>query len=137
MRGPKVGSARQGPITKMAYFNLEDLSKIKKEQLLPVLRILRIALFVVLAIIVGVIVYFQQRGPGDEKGKEIPTRKDELTEQKKKAILESLSAPSDTPQYTKEEKKRILENLSAPSDQPTLSDEEKKAILESLSAPQQ
>jgi len=119
----------------MAYFNLEDLSKIFFRD--PVLRTLRVAVFIVLAIIIGSIVYFQQIGPVVEKEKEEPVREGELTRQQKKDILESLSAPSDAPQYTNEEKKQILEGLSAPADQPILSIEEKKAILESLSAPSQ
>jgi len=132
MPGRKSGSARQGPTTKMAYFNLEDLSKIKKEELLPVLRILRIAAFVVLAIIIGVIVYFQQKESEIEKDKEIRP-----TEQQKKEVLERLSAPSDASQYTDQQKREILERLSAPADTPRYTDEENRAILESLSAPKE
>jgi hypothetical protein len=115
----------------MLYFNFEDLSKIKKEQLL---RILRVAVFVALAIIIGAIVYFQQRGPVVEKEKDEPVREGDLTEQQKKDFRESLSAPPSAPQYTKEERIQIMEGL-APVDQPTLSWEEEKAILKALSAP--
>ncbi|GEM_PF-6808091 len=119
----------------MAYFNFEDLTKFFPRD--SVLRIFRVAVFVALAVIVGLIVYFQQRGLVVEKEKEEPVREGELTRQQKKDILESLSAPADAPQYTREEKMQILEGLSAPADQPILSIEEKKAILESLSAPSQ
>ena len=119
----------------MAYFNFEDLTKFFPRD--SVLRIFRVAVFVALAVIVGLIVYFQQRGlvVEKEKDKEAPLRERELTNEQK--IFESLSAPADAPQYTRKEKIQILESLSAPSDQSTLSIEEKKAILRSLSAPNQ
>jgi len=118
----------------MAYFNFEHLTKFFPRD--SVLRIFRVAVFVALAVIVGLIVYFQQRGlvVEKEKDKEAPLRERELTNEQK--IFESLSAPADAPQYTREEKMQILEELT-PVDQPILSIEEKKAILRSLSAPGQ
>ena len=120
----------------MAYFNFEDLTKFFPRD--SVLRIFRVAVFVALAVIVGLIVYFQQRGlvVEKEKDKEAPLRERELTNEQKIFELESLSAPADAPQYTREEKMQILEELT-PVDQPILSIEEKKAILRSLSAPGQ
>lgn len=117
----------------MLYFNFEDLSKIFSRD--PVLRTLRVAVFIVLTIIIGSIVYFQQIGPVVEK-EEAPLRESKVTNEQKMKILESLSAPADAPQYTREEKMQILEELT-PVDQPILSIEEKKAILRSLSAPGQ
>ena len=56
-----------------------------------------------------------------------------LSDEEKKALLESLSAPGES-NLSDEEKKAILESLSAPGES-NLTDEEKRQILENLTAP--
>ena len=115
----------------MASFG-ETARKIKQETLVSVLRVLGLTLFF---LVLGISFIFWQQRQAKLEPPETPTRQ-ELTDQQKKAILDSLAAPQDAPQYTDEEKKQILRSLLAPSNDPALSDEEKKKILESLSAPQ-
>lgn len=68
-----------------------------------------------------------------------PRTFNELTEEEKKKILDSLTAPASAPFLSAEEKKGILKNLSAPSDTSSgvSSPEEQKRILDSLTAPSQ
>ena len=120
----------------MAYFNLEDIKRIKIGGAISMFRRIGLGCVLVIAIVVAfAVVYVSKKAPGIPGAKETSTPQKVLDEQTKKQILESLSAPPGAPQYTDEEKRNILESLSAPSDQPTLSDEEKKKILESLNAP--
>lgn len=113
-----------------------DISEKNKELIISLAVVFAVAL-----IVVGFL-YFRQKENGED-GQEQETiqesaQKRELTGEEKKAILESLSAPSASrrteSELTDEEKKEILENLSAPKDS-ELTTEEKKRILDSLSAP--
>lgn len=110
-----------------------------KETLISIVRVLGLVLFV-LALGASFILWQQwnakRQQPSSQDSPKQPASQ-EATDQSKKAILESLSAPQDVPQDTNEEKKQILEELSAPPTQSAPSDEEKKKILESLSAPNQ
>lgn len=112
------------------------MNGIQKEKIIAWLRP---AGLVLLIIITGLLFlfYVSQRGPKEkveEKGRPLHT----LTDEEKKEILQSLSAPEGAEsRYTDEEKQKILKSLSAPSSEPILSEEEKKKILESLSAPQE
>lgn len=105
----------------------------KKEK---ILSLLRPAGFVLLFVIIGLIVYLIQQEP-ERSGEAFPQTQKPLTDEQKKEVLESLSAPAGAPKYTDKEKQKILEDLSAPSGKTPLSEEEKKKILESLSVPQE
>ncbi len=111
-----------------------DTKKIKNIRWGTIFPTLRVAVILLLAGVVFAIVFLQEK-----RSKEEPAKRagQELTEEEKIKILESLSAPLDAPRYTEKEKREILKSLSPPSGQTTLSDEEKKKILESLSAPTQ
>lgn len=114
----------------MVYLNIEKIKNIKRETILPILRV--VVILALAGAVLAIVLLQGKQGDEDiarEKGQK-------LTEEEKIKILESLSAPADAPQYTNEEKRQILESLSAPQE-PTLTEEEKKAILESLSAPNQ
>jgi hypothetical protein len=117
--------------------NMTNFMPIKNLRRETILSILRVAVILVLAGVVFAIVFLQEK-----RGKEEPAKKagqevtEQLTDEEKIKILESLSAPLGAPHYSDKEKEKILKSLSAPSGQPTLSDEEKKKKLESLSAPQ-
>jgi len=114
----------------------ETIENIKRETLFSILRVVGLVLFL---LVLGLaFIMWQQWQVREqvrkEEGPQAPSRQ-ELTDQQKRAILESLSVPAGGPQYTTEEKREILQNLSAPVSQPAMSIEEKKKILDSLSSP--
>jgi len=112
----------------------ETMRKIKRETALSILRVVGFALF--LLILALSFILWQQWNARREQLPEAP-KSQELTDEQKKAILESLSVPPGAERYTSEEKRQILETLSAPSELQPLSEEEKKRILDSLNAPSQ
>ena len=115
----------------MAYFDIENLSKIKGFKRENIFQVLRVAIILALAGVIISIVFFQEKKSPTDKARE--EDRQQLNEEEKIKILESLSAPSDASKYTREKKKQILESLSAPQGS-VLDDEEKKLILDSLNA---
>ena len=86
-----------------------------------------LAISIVLGIIILVMLYANRQEEVVVQPQESP----------REEILRSLSEPSSSPRLTDEEKKEILDSLSAPAQGGgnALSEEEKQEILNSLSAP--